>query len=93
MPAPTVRRVAIRILIRAPNVDPRLLATRFDGYSVAILGEAKENGWGGLWHDGDVEGLAYAPSSLQAEDALVDLLRFHEVVDARFDVDDVAGGS
>jgi hypothetical protein len=89
MPALTARRVAIRILIRAPNVDPALLASRFHGYSIAVLGDAKENGWGGLWHEGDVEGLAYAPTSVQAEDALVDLLRFREVVDARFDVDDV----
>ncbi len=89
MPALTSRHVAIRILIRAPSVDPKVLATRFPGYSLAILGEAKEVGWGGLWREGDVEGLAYAPSSLQAEDALVDLLRFGEVVDARFDVDDV----
>jgi hypothetical protein len=78
------------MLIRAPTVAPRLLAERFPGYSVAILGDAKENEWGGLWQEGDVEGLAWVPTSVEANDALVDLLRFRDVVEVRLDVDDVA---
>ena len=85
---PTTRRVAIRVLIRVPSIDPALLARRFPGYKVAILGDAKEKEWIGHWRQGDVEGLAWVPTSLQANAAPGDLLAFPEIVDARLDVDD-----
>jgi hypothetical protein len=67
------------------------LARRFPGYSVAILGDADEKAWGGLWRKGDIEGLAWVPRSLQVTEAIEDLRTFDEIVDARLDVGDVPG--
>jgi hypothetical protein len=80
----TTRRTAVRMLIRAPNLGPKPLAKRFPGYKVAILGDASQADWTG-WQKGDVEGLAWVPSSLQVEEALDDLRTFEEVADVRLD--------
>ena len=86
----TRRRVPLRILVRAPGIDPRSLAGRFAGYSVAILGFARMEDWGGLWRDGDLEGFVWVSSSLQVNDAIEDLRTFSEIVDARIAPRDVS---
>jgi hypothetical protein len=86
----TNRRIPLRVLLRAPGVPAAELSSRFPGYSVAVLGEAKKEEWDGLWRDGDVEGFAWVSSAMHVNEAIADLRTFPEVVDARISAGDVA---